>query len=224
MKDVFQAYLKSIGNYKVLPAEEQKKLCKRAQEGDLKARQALIMCNQRYVVSQAVKYSWNQDMIADLISEACIGLNRAIDTYNPEKGTVFLTHANTWIFQSIQRYFLEDCKSVRVPLSRRHEKVSFISMDAPVPGDESHSYDKFLSPEVHNTPDNILETRIQNELLKKLLKNLTEKEKQVVVLYYGLEGGTEMTYQQIGAKLGLSGERIRNILNQALVKIGAKKK
>ena len=97
-------------------------------------------------------------------------------------------------------------------------------MDAPVSSDENHSYDKFLSPEVHNTPDNILENRIQNELLKKLLKNLTEKEKQVVVLYYGLEGGTEMTYQQIGAKLSLSGERIRNILNQALVKIGAKKK
>jgi len=69
MKDVFQAYLKTISEYKVLPAEEQKKLCKRAQEGDLKARQLLIVSNQRFVVSQAVKYSWNQEMITELISE-----------------------------------------------------------------------------------------------------------------------------------------------------------
>jgi RNA polymerase primary sigma factor len=223
MKDVFQAYLKTISEYKVLPAEEQKKLCKRAQEGDLKARQLLIVSNQRFVVSQAVKYSWNQEMITELISEACIGLNRAIDTYNPDKGTVFLTHANTWIFQAIQRYFLEDCKTVRVPLSRRHEKVSFISMDAPVFDDEIHPYDKFLSPEISSTPDNILENRIRNELLAKLLNTLSKKEKQVVVLYYGLEGNEPMTYQQIGAKLSLSGERIRNILNRALGKIGAKK-
>jgi RNA polymerase primary sigma factor len=223
MKDVFQAYLKTISEYKVLPAEEQKKLCKRAQEGDLKARQLLIVSNQRFVVSQAVKYSWNQEMITELISEACIGLNRAIDTYNPDKGTVFLTHANTWIFQAIQRYFLEDCKTVRVPLSRRHEKVSFISMDAPVFDDEIHPYDKFLSPEISSTPDNILENRIRNELLVKLLNTLSKKEKQVVVLYYGLEGNEPMTYQQIGAKLSLSGERIRNILNRALGKIGAKK-
>jgi RNA polymerase primary sigma factor len=223
MKDVFQAYLKTISEYKVLPAEEQKKLCKRAQEGDLKARQLLIVSNQRFVVSQAVKYSWNQEMITELISEACIGLNRAIDTYNPDKGTVFLTHANTWIFQAIQRYFLEDCKTVRVPLSRRHEKVSFISMDAPVFDDEIHPYDKFLSPEISSTPDNILENRIRNELLAKLLNTLSKKEKQVVVLYYGLEGNEPMTYQQIGAKLSLSGERIRNILNKALSKIGAKK-
>lgn len=223
MKDVFQAYLKSIGNYKVLPAEEQKKLCKRAQEGDLKARQLLIVSNQRFVISQAVKYSWNQDMVAELISEACIGLNRAIDTYNPDKGTVFLTHANTWIFQAIQRYFLEDCKTVRVPLSRRHEKVSFVSMDTPANNDEAHPYDKFLIPETSNTPDNILENRIQNELLIKLLNKLTEKERRVLVLYYGLEGNQPATYQQIGVELSLSGERIRNILNQALTKIGAKK-
>jgi len=96
-------------------------------------------------------------------------------------------------------------------------------MDAPVFDDEIHPYDKFLSPEISSTPDNILENRIRNELLAKLLNTLSKKEKQVVVLYYGLEGNEPMTYQQIGAKLSLSGERIRNILNRALGKIGAKK-
>lgn len=223
MKNTYDAYLKSISKYKVLPAEEQKSLCKKAQEGDLAARQTLIATNQRFVISQAVKYSWNQDMIVDLISEACIGLNRAIDTYNPEKGTVFLTHANTWIFQAIQRYFLEDCKTVRVPLSRRHEKVSFISIDAPTGDEDIHPYDKYLPPETQNTPDNILESRIQNQLLLKYLANLTKRERQVVILYYGLGGNQPKTYQQIGVELSLSGERIRNILNLALKKMGVKK-
>jgi RNA polymerase primary sigma factor len=221
MEDLYQSFLKQLKKYKVLPVEEQKLLCKRAQEGDLPSRHKLIMSTQRYVISQAIKYSYDHELLADLISEACIGLNRAIDTYNPEKGTVFLTHANTWIFQAIQRYFSEEHRAVRVPLSRRQDRVFFTSMDDTSTTEEGfHPYDKYLQPDIDNTPDVLLDNKLKKAYLAKLLSKLDSREKYIVSLYFGLNNKKEMTYQQIGSELKLSGERVRNLLNTALIKLG----
>jgi RNA polymerase primary sigma factor len=114
--DSVKQYLKEIGMYPLLSAEQEVFLAERISRGDLRARQRLIEANLRLVVSIAKRYS-NQGLpLLDLIQEGNIGLMRATQKFDYRRGFRFSTYATWWIRQAISRAIAEHSRSIHIPV------------------------------------------------------------------------------------------------------------
>ena len=114
--DATHMYLKQIGQYDLLTPEEEIKLAKEAQAGDVESRTKLVSSNLRLVVSIAKKYHKNVGMsFLDIIQEGNIGLMKSIDKYDPASGYRFSTYATWWIRQTISRAITNQANTIRVP-------------------------------------------------------------------------------------------------------------
>jgi len=116
--DSVQMYLREIGRVALLSAEEEIKLAKANEKGDLAAKQKLTEANLRLVVSIAKKYvgrSHNLSLL-DLIQEGNIGLFRAVEKFDYRKGYKFSTYATWWIRQAITRALADQSRTIRIPV------------------------------------------------------------------------------------------------------------
>ena len=109
-------YLRQIGRGRLLTHEEEIDLGRRAREGDQMARSNLIEKNLRLVIPVAKKYRGMGLPFGDLIQEGNIGLMRAADKFDPEKGFRFSTYATWWIRQAVQRAVADKGRTIRVPV------------------------------------------------------------------------------------------------------------
>ena len=109
-------YLNSINSKKLLSYEQEQELGKKAAMGDSAAKQELVECNLRLVVSIAKKYINKSHLtLLDLIQEGNLGLMKAADKFDYSKGYKFSTYATYWIKQSITRAIAEQSKTIRLP-------------------------------------------------------------------------------------------------------------
>ena len=114
--DSVKQYLKEIGMYPLLTAEQEMLLAERVTRGDQRARQRLIEANLRLVVSIAKRYA-NQGLpLLDLIQEGNIGLMRATQKFDYQRGFRFSTYATWWIRQAISRAIAEHSRSIHIPV------------------------------------------------------------------------------------------------------------
>jgi RNA polymerase primary sigma factor len=109
-------YLRQIGRGRLLTHEEEIELGRKAREGDETARSKLIEKNLRLVIPVAKKYRGMGLPFGDLIQEGNVGLMRAADKFDPEKGFRFSTYATWWIRQAIQRAVADKGRAIRVPM------------------------------------------------------------------------------------------------------------
>src|SRR5215213_9194421 len=109
-------YFARIDKGKLLTHQEEIDLSKRAKAGDQKARQRLIEKNLRLVVSVAKKYRGYGLPFEDLIQEGNIGLMKAVEKYDPERGFRFSTYATWWIRQAVGRAVADKGRTIRVPV------------------------------------------------------------------------------------------------------------
>lgn len=116
--DSIQMYLREIGQYPLLTAQEERDLAKRITEGDEEARNLLARANLRLVVSIAKKYvGRSPDLtLLDLIQEGNLGLFKAVDKFDYEKGFKFSTYATWWIRQAITRALADQSRTIRIPV------------------------------------------------------------------------------------------------------------
>lgn len=112
---LLEMYLKDISVFPVLTRELECALARRIHKGDKAARQELIQCNLRLVVSVARQYDGQGMALLDVIEEGNIGLMRAVERFDPEMECRFSTYAVHWIKQGIRRSLLEKVKNIRVP-------------------------------------------------------------------------------------------------------------
>ncbi len=115
-RDLLDIYLREIGRVALLQHPELLALSVRAREGDEDARKRIILANLRLVVHLARGYRNRGVALLDLIEEGNLGLIRAVDGFEPERGLRFSTYAAIWIRQSILRSIAEQARSLRIPV------------------------------------------------------------------------------------------------------------
>ena len=193
-----------------LPAEEERAAFRSARQGDEAARQQLILHNLRLVSHIVRKYYATAPNSEDLISIGTIGLIKAIDTFDVDKGARFATYAGRCLQNEILMYFRAQKKS--------QGEVSI---------DETIDVDKDGNPltymDILYTEDRIAEelfTKISStKAISFIMRELDERERKIMICRYGLDGKTPMTQREIAAKMGISRSYVSRIEKAALEKI-----
>lgn len=260
--DPVRQYLKTIGQVPLLTIEEEQEIARQISEGDEEAKKKLIEANLRLVVSIAKKYVGRGLPLLDLIQEGNIGLMKAVDKFEYEKGFKFSTYATWWIRQAITRAIADQAKTIRVPVhmvetinkvvrarrtltqelgrepsnreiaqmlgedeERVTEIMSFsqdpVSMEAPV-GDEDDSHlGDFVQDSNALSPEENAIAEMRNKQIALAMRDLTDREQEVITLRFGLDGNQPHTLEEVGQMFHVTRERIRQIEAKALRKLGA---
>ncbi|GAE24722.1 RNA polymerase sigma factor RpoD [Halalkalibacter wakoensis JCM 9140] len=116
INDPVRMYLKEIGRVPLLSAEEEIELAKRIEQGDEEAKRRLAEANLRLVVSIAKRYVGRGMLFLDLIQEGNMGLIKAVEKFDYEKGYKFSTYATWWIRQAITRAIADQARTIRIPV------------------------------------------------------------------------------------------------------------
>src|ERR687894_15416 len=146
--ELLAGYLAKIGRGKLLTHQQEISLSRRARAGDQSARKKLIECNLRLVVSVAKRYRGMGLPFEDLIQEGNIGLMKAVEKFDPERGWRFSTYATWWIRQAVQRAVADKGRTIRVPvhmgdkirkMARAYNELSAELEREPTDGEVAHS-------------------------------------------------------------------------------------
>ncbi len=264
--DSVRIYLQQIGKIPLLSSEEELDIAKKIKNDHCEfSKDILVNANLRLVVSIAKKYIGRGLSFLDLIQEGNIGLMKAAERFDYEKGYKFSTYATWWIQQSITRAIADKARAIRLPihmieslnkikkttvdltteLGRTPTKQeiayrlglsvskltqivksaqSTISIETPAGNgnqkEESTKIADYIVDETTITPDSRVSQESMLEDIQKMLKQLMPKERDVLILRYGLDNnGEKKTLDEIGSHYGVSRERIRQIENRAISKL-----
>lgn len=260
--DTTQHYLNQIGARPLLTVEEEVRFATLAKQGNFEARQKMIEHNLRLVVSIAKHYINRGVVLLDLIEEGNLGLMRAIDKFEPERGFRFSTYATWWIRQSIERAIMNQARTVRLPvhmvrelnqilrakyhLEAQHhngkdataediahlvdrpvEDVQDIlalsehatSLDAPLDNDPQASLMDMLPGDTDDGPDSRAEHHEMTILVRDWLTKLPDKQRIVIVRRFGLDNDDPATLEALAAEMSVTRERVRQIQQEALIKL-----
>jgi RNA polymerase nonessential primary-like sigma factor len=124
--DVTRIYLSEIGRARLLTAEEEITLSRSARAGCLASRQRMIESNLRLVVNIARAYVKRGLPLLDLVEEGNLGLIRAVEKFDPERGCRFSTYATWWIRQAVERAIMNQCRTVRLPIHVIRELAMYL--------------------------------------------------------------------------------------------------
>ena len=275
-------YLSSIGRVPLLtPAEEIElahhvQLAKRLQQenpGPLtpkqsrqvrmgqRARDRMMAANLRLVVSVAKKYQ-NQGLeLLDLVQEGAIGLERAVDKFDPAMGYKFSTYDYWWIRQGMTRAIDNSARTIRLPIhiSEKLSKMRRItrelshrlgrqpnrlelahamgmapeeleellaqsapcaSLDAHARGEEDRStLGELIADPASGEHFDSMDRHLQKEHLGTWLSQLNDREQKILKLRFGLEGSEPLTLAEIGRRINVSRERVRQLEAKAIMKL-----
>ncbi|WP_165423918.1 RNA polymerase sigma factor RpoD [Ktedonosporobacter rubrisoli] len=281
LDDPVRMYLREIGRVPLLTAEEEVRLAQLMERGKQErlraerlkvppmrryieegeeAQRRLTEANLRLVVSVAKKYIGRGMNLLDLIQEGNIGLIRAVEKFDYNKGFKFSTYATWWIRQAITRAIADQARTIRIPvhmvetinrlirISRRllqdlgreptseeiaeqmeisAEKVREIikvsqepvSLETPIGEEDDSHLGDFIEDHTALAPADAASHQLLKEQVEDVLDSLTERERKVLQLRFGLDDGRSRTLEEVGKEFHVTRERIRQIEAKALRKL-----
>lgn len=191
-----------------LTAKEEREYLERFQNGDMKARNKLIEHNLRLVAHIIKKYYSSQSDQDDLVSIGTIGLIKAVNTFDSNKGIRLSSYAARCIENEVLMFFRNGKKSAQD-----------VSMNEPIDTDKEGNTLTLM--DVMSTEDNIvdnLDIKIKSEQLKKyLVEVLTPRERIIIELRYGLNGSRPLTQREVAQRLKISRSYVSRIEKKALL-------
>lgn len=186
-------------------------LSQRLKEGDAQARDVLVERNLRLVAHIVKKYQNSGEETEDLISIGTIGLIKAVTTFDSDKGSRLVTYAARCVENELLMYFRSKKKTAR-------ETSYYDPIGTDKEGNEIHLLDIMESSE-RDAFSRVCLKEDSRKLYALLRKILTERERTVLVMRYGLYNGREYTQREVAAKLGISRSYISRIEKNALLKL-----
>ena len=231
-EDPVRMYLKEIGTVPLLSADEELDLAKRKAAGEEYAKERLIEANLRLVVSIAKRYTGRGMSFLDLVQEGNLGLIKGVEKFDYTKGYKLSTYATWWIRQSVTRALADQARTIRIPvhmvetinkMSKMMEIMQIArepaSLEAPIGEEDDSNLGDFVADNNVVTPEGNVESVMLREHIDALLGDLKERERQVIVLRFGLEDGHPRTLEEVGKEFNVTRERIRQIEAKALRKL-----
>ncbi len=255
--DATQMYLNEIGFSPLLTADEEKHYARLALDGDEAGRKRMIESNLRLVVKISRRYLNRGLTLLDLIEEGNLGLIRAVEKFDPDRGFRFSTYATWWIRQTIERAIMNQTRTIRLPihvvkelnvylraarelsqkldhepsaeeiaellekpvedvkrLLKLNERVT--SIDAPLGHDSERTVVETIADTKVSDPAELLQDNNMRASINMWLDDLSEKQREVITRRFGLRGHETATLEQVGAEIGLTRERVRQIQVEAL--------
>jgi len=194
-----------------LAAEEEQYYLQRLKEGDAQARDVLVERNLRLVAHIVKKYQVTGEETEDLISIGTIGLIKAVTTFDSGKGSRLATYAARCVENELLMYFRSKKKTAR-------ETSYYDPIGTDKEGNEIHLLDIMESSE-RDAFSRVCLKEDSRKLYVLLGEILTERERTVLVMRYGLYNGREYTQREVAAKLGISRSYISRIEKNALLKL-----
>lgn len=208
-------YVFYVGSSDILPEplskEEEVDYVLKSMDGDVLAKNKLIEHNLRLVVFLAKKYENTNIDLEDLVSIGTIGLIKGVNTYKLDKNIKLATYASRCIDNEILMY-LRKTKRKKTEISLE-DRLSF---DAD--GNELHLED-VLGTEANIVTKN-LDDELDKTLLRRELNKLNKRDKEIMILRYGLNGNAELTQKEVAEKLGISQSYISRIEKKVIKKLG----
>ena len=234
LDDPVKMYLKDIGQVPLLTTDEELELAQKMSEGQEAAKKRLSEANLRLVVSIAKRYVGRGMLFLDLIQEGNLGLMKAVEKFDYQKGFKFSTYATWWIRQSITRAIADQARTIRIPVHMVEtinrlvrEQVSEIqkiaqdpvSLETPIGEEEDSHLGDFIEDDKTPTASDSVASTMLKEQIARVLDTLTPREEKVLRLRYGIDDGRPRTLEEVGKEFNVTRERIRQIEAKALRKL-----
>lgn len=215
-----KSYYKDISKCKALTREQERELMKRAKKNnDTNARNKILSSNLKFVFGEAKKYKGHGVPLEDLISEGNLGLIHAFDKFDTTKNVKFISYAVWWIDEYMHDFIKRRNKTDDYETTDDFMSISVV--------EKNLVYDKEdevvkIGDTVMSNMDDMVQSEKQKEakeIAYNILDKLQDREREIIEYYFGLNGKKELNLKEIGEKLNLSTERVRQLKSKSLLKL-----